>query len=370
MRGLSLEELGEQIKRVDMHLVALLARRMSLSSEVERVKNADPNNRIKLYNKGREDKRLSDVRRWAKKKRLNPDFARSILYEIIGESCKVQMIQVETPRQEAKVDGDPAALKQNLLTLTGKIAASYDKLYSRGRSATRLYQAFEMRILKRMIRSVPKIGLVVDLGCATGRISLALRGRFSQVIGYDLSPEMVAVAEGKVAATDSVRFEVADLEQGIPLTSDSVSLVVMSLGTASDFPDIWAILTEARRVLRPEGKLLLSFYNREAMFYTEYLPWEESLAAEMNLKKNWLEVHYESELFPIFARAYSRNEVKDILGSLGFEIQRVLTHPTISALLPEELLESDRMVKQIIQADESLAHEGFGAYIIAVARKS
>ena len=50
---------------------------------------------------------------------------------------------------------------------------------------------------------------VLDLGCGTGTLAVALAQRGHRVLGVDLSPEMIAVARAKQA--EGATFEVADM---------------------------------------------------------------------------------------------------------------------------------------------------------------
>ncbi|MEE8519475.1 MAG: class I SAM-dependent methyltransferase [Dehalococcoidia bacterium] len=57
-------------------------------------------------------------------------------------------------------------------------------------------------------------GPVLELGCGTGRVALAMAEQGHDVVGVDISPKMVAQAQAKADAaglTDRVRFEVGDM---------------------------------------------------------------------------------------------------------------------------------------------------------------
>ncbi|MEM7240492.1 MAG: methyltransferase domain-containing protein, partial [Pseudomonadota bacterium] len=54
---------------------------------------------------------------------------------------------------------------------------------------------------------------VIDLGCGGGPTSLKIAdavGQNGQVLGIDISPDLVAIARTRAAATSNARFEVAD----------------------------------------------------------------------------------------------------------------------------------------------------------------
>ncbi|MFD4206123.1 class I SAM-dependent methyltransferase [Micromonospora tulbaghiae] len=63
---------------------------------------------------------------------------------------------------------------------------------------------------------------VLDVGCGTGELALALARRGHDVTGVDISPEAIDQARAKAAAADlPVRFEVCDAT-AVPVPYDSV----------------------------------------------------------------------------------------------------------------------------------------------------
>lgn len=100
-------------------------------------------------------------------------------------------------------------------------------------------------------------GPVVDVGCGPGHVTAHLRGLGADAFGIDLSPGMVEVARRE---HPSVRFDVGSMT-ALALADDSVG-GVLSCWSLIHLPDSAVVeaLAEFRRVLRPNGVLLVGFH--------------------------------------------------------------------------------------------------------------
>jgi arsenite methyltransferase len=99
---------------------------------------------------------------------------------------------------------------------------------------------------------------VLDLGCGAGLDALVaaeIVGPTGRVVGVDLSPEMLAVAERGRAEADlpNVEFREAGVEH-LPLGNGTFD-VALSNGVLNLIPDKPAALREVLRVLKPGGRL-------------------------------------------------------------------------------------------------------------------
>ena len=109
---------------------------------------------------------------------------------------------------------------------------------------------------------------LVDVGGGTGNYSRALRDEGWEPLVIDRQPEMLARAAAKGLETleaDAQRLPLADA------TADAVMLVSM-LHHVEDPP---AALAEARRILRPGGRLALMVFTREDiadLWLSDYFP--------------------------------------------------------------------------------------------------
>lgn len=96
---------------------------------------------------------------------------------------------------------------------------------------------------------------VADLGCGTGRLSEALAPFVEQVSAVDGSPAMLDATRARVDGFDNVRVFEADLED-LPLDDHSADAATLVLAL-HHAPEPLDLLRETRRILRPQGRLLL-----------------------------------------------------------------------------------------------------------------
>ncbi|MCH8478228.1 MAG: class I SAM-dependent methyltransferase [Wenzhouxiangella sp.] len=101
---------------------------------------------------------------------------------------------------------------------------------------------------------------VVDAACGEGYGSAMLSQRAASVIGVDIDPEAVAHGQRRYQA-DNLAFRCADCTD-LPLADDSADVVV-SFETLEHLAAQDELLAEFRRVLRPEGFLLISSPDRK-----------------------------------------------------------------------------------------------------------
>lgn len=97
--------------------------------------------------------------------------------------------------------------------------------------------------------------IVLDIACGDGYGAAMLARHAAQVTGVDIDTPTVERARGKYVA-DNLRF-LQGSATDIPLDDDSVDLVV-SFETIEHLMEQDRMLDEIRRVLRPEGILLIS----------------------------------------------------------------------------------------------------------------
>src|SRR5688500_15839892 len=140
----------------------------------------------------------------------------------------------------------------------GRLAGRYDAVRPVDENWWEVYELVERAADLRGRR-------VLDVGCGTGRLSVALVERaHAKVWGVDASPEMLAVARHKVPG---VAFKQAQAES-LPFTDGWFERAVLWL--VLHLVDRRAALAEVRRVLGGDGRVAIATFH-ESHFATHWL---------------------------------------------------------------------------------------------------
>ncbi|PYS93005.1 MAG: class I SAM-dependent methyltransferase [Acidobacteria bacterium] len=104
--------------------------------------------------------------------------------------------------------------------------------------------------------------VILEIGCGIGRVGRELAPRCQRWIGCDVSPNMLAYAQQRLAAFDNVELvEVSGFDLR-PIPDASVDLVYCTVVFMHlDEWDRYNYVLEARRVLRPGGRIFVDNFN-------------------------------------------------------------------------------------------------------------
>jgi ArsR family transcriptional regulator len=97
--------------------------------------------------------------------------------------------------------------------------------------------------------------VVGDLGCGTGQLAATLAPCVGRVIAVDQSRAMLAAARARLPGLTNVELRQGNLES-LPIADAELDAAVMSL-VLHYVPEPLEALREARRVLKPAGRLLV-----------------------------------------------------------------------------------------------------------------
>jgi ArsR family transcriptional regulator len=105
----------------------------------------------------------------------------------------------------------------------------------------------------------PACRTAADLGCATGELAARLIDRADRVIGVDNAPGMLKAAAERLGDNPSVSLRLGELDH-LPLRDREADAVILSM-VLHHLSEPEAALQEARRVLKPGGRLLAADFE-------------------------------------------------------------------------------------------------------------
>ena len=123
----------------------------------------------------------------------------------------------------------------------------------------------EMRDAAIAQAALPPHAVVADVGTGTGFVLAGLVDKASLLVGYDESPEMLAVAARNLAAHDHVRLELADGDR-LP-AGDATYDAVFANMFLHHAPEPAAAIAEMARILKPGGRLVLTDLDRHSQVW-------------------------------------------------------------------------------------------------------
>jgi ubiquinone/menaquinone biosynthesis C-methylase UbiE len=174
-----------------------------------------------------------------------------------------------------------------------RLAAAYDRRWSS-------YITNTLSFLKTWVAIEPE-AVVLDIACGTGefeRLILAEHPR-QHMVGVDISEKMLDIASHKLVAYPHVAFQVATAS-ALPFT-DQCFDVIVSASAFHYFDSPEAALVEMKRVLKPEGKVIILDWCKDYLFCRS-LDWVLKIVD------------------PAHQQCYTQAEFHHLLTSTGFEI--------------------------------------------------
>jgi demethylmenaquinone methyltransferase/2-methoxy-6-polyprenyl-1,4-benzoquinol methylase len=149
----------------------------------------------------------------------------------------------------------PEAKRRYVRRLFATIAPRYDLI-------TRVLSFGQDQRWKRRLLALAEIGsgsAVLDLACGTGDLSFAAAARGADVVGIDITPEMLVLARARDDGA-RVRLAAGDMT-ALPLPDARFDVITTGYGLRN-VPDLAAALAEIHRVLRPGGRLCSLDFDR------------------------------------------------------------------------------------------------------------
>ena len=181
---------------------------------------------------------------------------------------------------------------------------SYDRVaeeYARQFSNELDHKPFDRKMLDWLTEKVNGRGVICDMGCGPGQIARYLRGRGALACGIDLSPEMVSQAR---RLNPDIPFQQGNM-LALTEVADNSYGGIAAFYSIIHIPRVQVVeaLRELKRVLRPDGTLLLTFHIGQQTIHRDEW-WDREVS---------LDFHF-----------FETEEMKGHLRMAGFEIEEVI----------------------------------------------
>ncbi|MCU1266497.1 MAG: methylase involved in ubiquinone/menaquinone biosynthesis [Acidobacteria bacterium] len=160
---------------------------------------------------------------------------------------------------------------------------------------------FDRKLLEWLVEKAGDLGVICDMGCGPGQIARYLSAHGARVCGIDLSPAMVREAQ---SLSPHIPFQQGDMLALSDVPDNSYGGIAAFYAIVNlPRPLVVLALQELRRVLCPNGILLLAFHvGHEIKHLDEFLGKEVSL-----------------DFF-----FFETEDVKNDLRSAGFDLEEVM----------------------------------------------
>lgn len=208
--------------------------------------------------------------------------------------------------------------------------------------------------------------LEVGVGVGTDHLQLAKAGTI--LTGIDITPKSVELTKKNLElhGYDS-NLLVADAEK-LPFEDNSFD-VVYSFGVLLSTPNTQKAIEEAYRVLKPQGKAIISLYHKYSLFWFNVIIFEMILRGgflKKSIKQRLSEIEYGGKETKPLVKLFTRKQVKNLFKD--FKKVKIITRH-IGLATSGRLLSRVFNIKPIKNFFEFLASKWFGWYLIIEAEK-
>jgi len=165
------------------------------------------------------------------------------------------------------------------------------------------------------VREVIKGGRALDVGCGNGRSTLILSDISDHVMGIDFSERLLKQAKSRFKDRNNVKLYLENAKS-MHFDDSSFNYVVMLWNTFGNLYSLRdRILQEVKRVLKPNGKILISVFSENVLpAYFEML------------KQNKLEVAHFDENYVfltegLVSERFSKGKLEKIFQKAGLDFK-------------------------------------------------
>jgi SAM-dependent methyltransferase len=207
---------------------------------------------------------------------------------------------------------------------TEHIATEYDEYFA----ASPLFEFDEQVLARHFTRP----GLVVDLGCGTGRALVPLARRGFRCLGVDLSPHMLRIV-GEKAAFDHLPIwrlcsNLVELNCLRECVADYAVCLFSTIGMIRLRENRRRVLEHAYRVLKPGGLFVIHVHNfwfnlfsAEGRRYLVRHLWESFTNRDLERGDKFFSFH---GIPKMYLHTFGERELRRAVGEVGFHVEEMI----------------------------------------------
>ncbi len=204
---------------------------------------------------------------------------------------------------------DESEILSELVKYYDALAPYYDAKYSH--PTIHHMRTIERQLIDRYLDA--SIKRVLDLGCGTGlhTVQLAQYGR--EVVGIDISPEMIRLAQRRVedaGLSDRVRFVVSEIDNIPSAIGEQFDAAISMFGALNHIPDLSFTLQNVARALRSGAPLIFTVANAERIL------------SRTQSSNGWIQLRVGTRGLRLWTRVWTRRDIETALIDSGYDVVR------------------------------------------------
>ena len=252
-------------------------------------------------------------------------------------------------------------------------ASIYDEKY--GNPAFSHMRRVEWEAINQYVN---KDQTIVDIGCGTGFHTLDLARRGHQIVGIDISEEMLKRARSKALAEGlekKATFLQHDIEQPLQF-HQKADLALSMFGTLSHVEHLEKALTNIRDILSPRGLLIFTIVNAASLHAVRKAVQEHTLLNTLKgISPKTTEIYYPDVGKNLWGRHYTRKEMAILLKKVNFSLEKIggiilLAKPRLTIQSEKELPHWYHLIMQLEKSAKWMFPVNyFSEYLFFVCKK-
>jgi tRNA (uracil-5-)-methyltransferase TRM9 len=176
------------------------------------------------------------------------------------------------------------------------------------------------------IENIPCNSVVLDLACGNGRHLIPCAKKYKKVVGIDISSKLLEIAQDKIIKEKLTNTSfIHSVAEYIPLKDSSIDAVlyIAALHNIPKKENRIKSLKETRRILKKDGKALISVWSRYADKFRKTFQNKSFNSKKTEFGDKHIYWRQDGLDVPRFYHLYGKKEFVEDLEEAGFKIIKV-----------------------------------------------